>query len=211
MRKLAVIFLLCALGVGFPVGSFGAMSSTNYYIYADAVEIGGGVLGTSSAYSLQGTLGEGTIGTASSTSYEIKAGYQYMERGSLSFSLSASSVALGTLSVSAVSSGSLTATVDTDSLTGYTLAISSVSGTGLAAVADGTVSAGAEEYGLAVSGSEAAFSNDRAIQAGQAIASTSSPMTVPSATSITIKAAISDSSVAGSRSQSIVLTASANI
>ena len=132
-----------------------------------------------------------------------------MEKGILSMSISGTALNLGTLDIGAVSSASTVATITTDSFTGYTLSIGSVSGTVLTAVSDGAVTAGSEEYGMAVSGADAAFADDRGVSAGLALASANSAVTSREAT-LTFKAAISNDSIAGSRSQSMVLSASAN-
>lgn len=207
MRFLAAVFALAMAAVPFNV--FAAMSSTNYYIYADSVETGGG-LSTGGAYSLQDTTGESPSGFSTSSAYEIRAGYQYMERGLLTLQISLSSLNLGTLSTTSVSSAATTITVETDSTTGYSLSISAVSGTGLAAVSDGAVTAGSEEYGFAAAGSESQVVGDVGIAAATLIASTSSPI-MSSATVMTVKASMNDSSTAGSYGQTVTVAASANI
>lgn len=189
--------------------AWGAMSSTNYFIYADSIETGGG-LSTSGTYSLQDTTGESPAGFSTSSAYEIRAGYQHMERGYISLTIDNLSLNLGTLSDSAVNSASTNATVGTDSATGYTLSTSAVSGTSIANVADGTVTAGSEEYGFSGSGSENQISGDVGVTAGVLIASTSSPIT-NSQTTLTFKASMSPSTAGGSYSQTITIAASANL
>ncbi len=56
------------------------MSSTNYKIQADSVNVGG-VRQTSNSYISEDTIGESGPGTSSSTNYSLKAGYQEMIGG----------------------------------------------------------------------------------------------------------------------------------
>lgn len=212
MRDNKIIALIIIFALAIPSLVLAAMSSTNYYIYADSIDFGGGV-GTSTSYSLQDTLGGYAVGINTSTSYQVRAGYQAAEIGTLSLTLDGNSINFGTLtSAGVVSSGSVAATVNTDSATGYTLSVSGVSGNSLAAVTDGTVDGvgSAEEYGLAVSGSQAAYINDTAIINGLVLSSASSPASSV-VTTLTFKAVRSSGSTANTYSQNITLTAAANI
>ncbi len=212
MQNNKIIALIIATTLAVPSLVLAAMSSTNYYIYADSIDFGGGV-GTSTSYNLQDTVGGYAIGIGTSTSYQVRAGYQAAEIGSLSLTLSGSNINFGTLaSAGVVSSGNIVATVNTDSATGYTLSVSSVSGNSLTAVTDGIVDGvgSAEEYGLAVSGSQAAYLNDTAIINGLVLSSASSPASSIT-TTLTFKAVRSSGSTANTYSQNITLTAAANI
>lgn len=211
MRRLSAMILIFVF-LMWPVVSNCAMSSTNYFIYADSFDVGG-ELATSTSYSLEGTFGGEAIGVVSSTSYEMRGGYQYMERGVLSLSLSASSVSFGTLSATVLKTSSVVATVTTDSINGYSLSVGSLSGTSLAAVSDGAVDGdgGSEEYGIAVSGTNRSFSDDRAVTAGLVLATTSTEMTADEQITATFKIISATGSTAGSYSQTVTLTASANI
>lgn len=212
MRGSKIIVLIIMSVLAIPSLVLAAMSSTNYYIYADSIDFGGGV-GTSTNYSLQDTLGDYAVGISTSTSYQVRAGYQAAVIGSLSLTLDGNSINFGTLtSAGVVSSGNVAATVNTDSATGYTLSISGISGNSLAAVVDGTVDGigSAEEYGLAVSGSQAAYINDAAIVNGLVLSSASLPASSV-ITTLTFKAVRSSGSTANTYSQNITLTAAANI
>lgn len=203
LRLLSIITLL------YPVAGYAAMTSTNYTIYADSIGWSGGSLSTSSAYSLQDTSGESPAGFATSTTYEVRGGYQAAERGLLSISLSANSLNLGSLSASQINTASTIVTVVSDSATGYTLSIGSASGAMPAAVTDGSVSDGSEEYGFAASGEDSAISGDVAVTAGRVIASSAVPV-YSSQTTLTFKASQSSASTPGSYSQSITLQVAAN-
>ncbi len=101
-------------------------SSTNYRIERDSINFAGG-LSTSSSYSLEDTLGEVATGVASSTNYQIKAGYQQM--GDVFISISSPTDITLSPSISGISggqaAGSATWTVITDNTAGYNLFIHS--------------------------------------------------------------------------------------
>lgn len=204
-------FLIISLIILLPNIAQAAMSSTNYFIYADSLDYGGGEA-TSTNNNLQDSIGsEAAVGDSTSTSYEIKAGYQGMESGSITLDLNSNSVDLGQPLAGVVVTSSLVATVNTDSQTGYTLSISDVSGSALAVVSDGSVDGvgSAEEYGLAVSGTHAAYLNDVAIVNSLVLSSFGS-FGGSDATTLTFKAVRSSNTTAQTYSQNLVLTAAAN-
>ena len=212
MLEKKIITLMVVITLLIPSFVLAAMSSTNYYIYADSIDVGGGV-GTSASYDLQDSLGGYAVGISTSTSYEVRAGYQSAEVGILSLVLDNNSVDLGTLSnAGTVASANVVATVDTSSDSGYTLSISSVSGSSLTAVTDGIVNGagGTEEYGLAVSGTHVAYVNDAAIINALVLSSFAAPASSDN-TTLTFKAVRSSGSSVATYSQTITLTASANI
>ncbi|MFA7654094.1 MAG: hypothetical protein WCX97_03580 [Candidatus Magasanikbacteria bacterium] len=209
MQKFLVYLL--ALGLSFPWIALGVMSSTHYYIYADSFD-NGGIFSTSTLYNMQSTLGESPVGTVSSTTYEIRGGYQAMERGSLSLLLGDSDLSLGVLSVSTVSAASTTATVTTDSATGYNLSVASASwtqGTALAPVAITTFSAGTEAFGMTTSTVGGLEGNAFALTAGQPIVSASGPVT-SERTVLVFRAAIASGTTSGNRTHQTVFQAAAN-
>jgi hypothetical protein len=53
-------------------------SSTSYRLQSDSINAGG-LLSTSTSYRAEDTLGESGVGTSSSASYAVKAGYQQMQ------------------------------------------------------------------------------------------------------------------------------------
>lgn len=191
-----------------PISVLAAMSSTNYMIYADSLETGGG-LSSGGGYNLEDTIGEGIISGSAGSTYNIKAGYQAMVLGSLAMNIDNYTLNLGDLSTTEIKSASTTLTITTDSISGYSASVQSVSGTGLTAVSDGTVTVGEEEYGLAVSGSDAVFADDRSVIAGRILANKTSPA-IGSQTMVTFKAAISSTTPSGSKNQTISIGVSAN-
>ncbi len=101
-------------------------SSSNYRIQADSVN-GGGLFSTSTSYRVEDTLGESGVGTSTSASFSLKAGYQQMQdvylalapSGNVSLSPNIPSTGGGT------ADGAATFTVTTDNPTGYTMSIQS--------------------------------------------------------------------------------------
>ncbi|TAN34266.1 hypothetical protein EPN28_00240 [Patescibacteria group bacterium] len=182
-----LLIILCLI---FPFRVLALMSSTNYTIFADSFDSGGGY-SVSGTYALEDTFGE-IPGIISSSTYTIRGGYQAMDWDYIGLSFSSSSLNLGVASTTAVKSASTTVTVTTDHPDGYDLTVSAESGTSLTDVSDGAVTIGVEEYGVAVSGSNASFANDRGIAAGLNLASTTQSVTGVT-TTLTFKAAISGS------------------
>lgn len=210
MFRKKFLFIIFLLGVfAFPANSFGVMSSNNYTIFADSVD-SGGVLSASGTYSLEDTVGESATATSTGGTYEIISGYQAMDWSVLSVGSPAGSVNLGDLSVNTVASGAVTFLVTVDAIDGYVLSVGGTSGTSLNAVSDGAVTVGQEEYGIAVSGVDSAFADDRAITAGLNLAASSSAV-VDIETIATFKAAISNNTAPGARTQGVTFAISTNL
>lgn len=214
-----IILLALILSACFPLTTKTVgMTSENFKLFADVVSVGGETP-TSTNYIVFETTGE--AGSASqtrttSTNYIMSAGFQAMGITTLSASLSASTIALGSLSTTAVASGSQILTVNTSSPTGYTATIQEDGNLRSGAndindVSDSSVTAGSEEYGIRTSGVAGQMNSvDTAITAvAQTIASTST-VAHNEATTITYKAAISAATEAGSYSQIITFTTTAN-
>ncbi len=193
----------------FPLPTSGEMTSTNYYIYADSVGFNGGQYSSSTNYTLTDTAGDMLAGSTTSTTYTLNGGYQAAVLDeNLSFTISNSSIDLGTLSNAAVSSSTTDIVVTTNANTGYSLSLVNVSGSMPTAVADGTVTAGADEYGVSASGAGALISGDVAVTEGLAIALSTNEV-IQATTTLAFKASYL-SGTPGSYSQSMTLTASAN-
>lgn len=189
------------------VGS-GAMNSDNYSIYADSFSVGG-FYSTSTSYDLWDTAGEWPAGVSASSTYEIRAGFQAMEKGDLSLTISDTSLDLGSLGVSTVSSSTTDISITSASETGYTLVIASASASPITAVSDFEVTAGSEEYGMSISGIGANFLNDQSIISGRVIASSTVAVS-NNVLTMKVKASRTATTVYGSKTQDIVLSLSAN-
>ncbi len=185
------------------------MSSNNYYIYADSIDVGG-AYSTSTSYDLEDSSGEYLSNFTTSSSYIVRGGYQSMEAHSLSMTIDGSSVSLGQLDKTLVKTGGVTVGVSSDSAQGYVLQVSSVSGSSIRTVGDGSVTAGSEEFGIAVFGAAAAFGDDRALAANLILATGNSAV-VNQQTTLTFKASISADSTEASYSQTIILNAMDNL
>ena len=100
------------------------MSSTNYKIQSDSINVGGG-FSSSTNYSTESTVGEIATGKSSSTNYKLRAGYQQMHEVYIAMT-SASDVVMnppiGGIT-GGTSNGSTSVKVTTDSLSGYQLTI----------------------------------------------------------------------------------------
>jgi hypothetical protein len=129
--NLRLFFLVGLSFLGAPVLLFSVhlagaqvMTSTNYQIQSDSINVGGG-LSTSTSYILESTEGEVASGRTSSASYSLRAGYQQMQEVYLAMT-AASNIVMNTPIggiTGGVSNGSTTVTVTTDSLSGYQLTI----------------------------------------------------------------------------------------
>lgn len=208
MKIGGLIYTVLALSLVFVTDVHAEMSSTNYRLYGDSIGSVGG-RGTSTNYISEGTGEDFPAGEGSSTNYVLLAGFQSLaEHPTFSFSVSASSIALGTLQVASVASQSYTATTSTNAPYGYATTIYEdgdlrVGASTIDDVGDGSVTAGTEEYGVAVSGTDAAFGTDQAITSSGVVVASRSNWVNGSVTTVTHKAAISASSVAGSYAHTV--------
>lgn len=124
---LSLVFCVGAfLGAMFIAWSVHAqMSSTQYRIETDSINVGGGDDATSTSYGLQDTIGEIGTGRSTSTSYGLSAGYRQMLESYIALSTTGDvimSPSLGGIT-GGTANGSLTATVTTDNGAGYMLSI----------------------------------------------------------------------------------------
>lgn len=195
---------------------FSAMSGGDYSIPADSISLYQAGEAVGGDYSLAGSVESASIGTSSRGDYELRGGFLNSVAGSLSYTLSKSTLSLsfGSSPLTTVASDSLIITVTTDSLTGYVTTISEngnlVSGANnINDVADGTVTAGAEEYGIKTSGGNGVLTNDTAINGTVTVASASTPV-ASSATTVLFRAAVSQSTISGSYSHAVTFSITAN-
>lgn len=203
--SLIIIAATCAL----PSRAGAEMTSGNYSILSDSIGVNGGNFSSSTSYSLNDTVGDSPIGIVSSTTYTISGGFQSLDRSILSMSISSASLSLGEVSSASVASAATTVTITSQSDSGYILSVSSVSGN-VTFTTDGSVTAGSSEYGVAVSGSHAAYGTDATVVSGLVLASASTAV-VSDATILTFKAARATGASETTYSQTVTLTASANL
>lgn len=191
-----------------------AMTSTNYNIFADSVS--GVDVGpvTSSNYTLYNTIGEVGVTTTPGSTYQLRAGFQAMELGGLSATVSPSSISLGALVPTAVATSGVAVTVTTDSGSGYTVSLAedgnlrSGSNT-IDDVSDGSVTAGSEEYGIRTSGSSGLLTSDTAISGTVYVASAATEVTAD-LTTVIFSAAVTSTTQTGSYAQQVTFTIAIN-
>jgi hypothetical protein len=123
--KIYFVLLIIFFSLG-TASVFAAMSSPNYTIQSDALDVSG-ASGASSNFRSEDTLGELASGDSASTSYRLRAGYQSMQEVYLA--LSAPSDVTMTPTIPGVSggsgNGSVFWTVTTDNLAGYSFYVRS--------------------------------------------------------------------------------------
>jgi len=114
------------------------MSSTNYRIESDSVNIGGTEDASSANYQVRDTLGEIATGPSTSSSYNLYAGYRQMETGYIAITSPADvSMSPAIAGISGGSSdGSAGWTVVTDNSAGYSLSVKAGSDPALSSVSD---------------------------------------------------------------------------
>lgn len=100
------------------------MQSSNYKIQQDSMNAGG-IRSTSATYAMEDTVGEQATGYSSSTSFNLKAGYQQMNTVGLALTGAANVTLTPALQVygGGTSTGSLPLTATTDNTTGYQMSI----------------------------------------------------------------------------------------
>ncbi|MCI0542567.1 hypothetical protein L0Y69_02335, partial [bacterium] len=131
--KIQVIFLSLTLASlllvtsdQLPVTGFAAvMSSTNYKIESDSINVGGTENSSSTNYRLSDTVGEAGTGQSGSASYNVYAGYRQMSNVYLAISAPSNVTMAPSLTSAggAASNGSAVWTVTTDSPSGYTFTL----------------------------------------------------------------------------------------
>ena len=85
--KLLVLVILVLGTLCLPANLLAAMSSTDYYIYADTVDTGG-IFSTGGDYTLDSSAGESSpVGFSNDGTYEMRGGYQAMDRGYININI----------------------------------------------------------------------------------------------------------------------------
>ena len=237
-----LIYLSIVLSAGLmvlPVNFISArMTSDNYIIYADVFSSGGTEDSSSSNYSLQDTIGEALILSATSTAanYGIKAGFREMYSDQyLSFSIPDAEIELGTMSDSVAATDSDTMIIDTNANNGFTIAISGLTLTsgantidaigataaasspgteqfGINLVANTSPSEGADPSGTAPIGSAAGqygTANSFAFSSGDTVASASSHLNQTTFT-VSYLANITTGTESGTYTTTLTYAATAN-
>ncbi len=161
--------------------------------------------------------------SVSGDSYILKGGFQALEKGSITMTLSTSSMSLGTLSVSEVTTSSATVTVTSDTGTGYGVTISedtdlckgggncALDANNIDDVVVAPVTAGTEGYGMKTSGGAGILAADTAITNGGVATIHSAADVTAQQTTVIFSVAIQTSkTVAGAYTHTVTVTGSAN-
>lgn len=214
MKHRLFSFFLILLIAATPQALEASMTGGVYEIYADSIAVIDQIPVTSTDYELFGSGGEFFATSTSGGTITLRGGFQSLNQGTLGFTLSKTSISLGTVLQAVVSSDSLTTTVTTDSMSGYTLSASEDgnlrSGSNdINDVSDGDVTSGVEEYGIRSSGADALLSNDTAIGESTLVAS-SSGITTGRQTTVTFKASAGSQTKSGSYSHTVTFTVTVN-
>ncbi len=114
-----------------------AMSSTNYKIESDSLNVGG-ARGASTGYRVEDTLGESATGVSSSESYVMNAGYQQMHASVISITNVENVVMTPSINgvTGGVSNGETAFIVTTDNSAGYSVTIKASSSPALVSGSD---------------------------------------------------------------------------
>ena len=139
------------------------MTSTNYQIETDSINVGGTDFSTSTNYVLSDTVGEVGTGIGTSTNFNLFAGYRQMQEiyialneiSDVSMSPNIGGITGGT------SNGSTTVTVTTDSLSGYSLTVEASTDPALKdgsnSIDDYTPAGGNPDFSFGVAATDAEF------------------------------------------------------
>lgn len=157
------IFVYVLIVFALPACAYAAaMSSSNYSIQIDSVNIGGGN-SVSSSYAQESTVGEIGTGNSNSASYYLYAGYQQMTTAYLSLS-SPADIALANINglTGGSSVGSADWNVITSSSGGYTLTIQASTNPALkassgASFADYTTATANPDFNFSINSSDSEF------------------------------------------------------
>ena len=210
--------LLAGLILSMPMTIWAESSSTNYILWGD-VRDGGGGFGTSASYRLHSSVSDLSNEQLSSGNYILHSGFQELyEEPRITMSISDSAVTLSpaVITSSSVSTASVTISISTNADFGYNLTVKEVAAfqnaysTSLNPVTDGVVTAGSEEFGVAVSGDDAAFGDDQAISDTPLVIASRTIWTTGVTTTATFKAAITSGTQAGAYNGTVGFIATGN-
>ena len=161
--------------------------------------------------------------TISGDSYILKAGFQAMEKGSVTMTLSTSSLSFGTLSESTLTTSSIIATVTSDTTTGYGVTVSedtnlciggvncTLDANNIDDIVVAPVAAGSEGYGMKTSGGAGLLAADTAITSdGVATINSGTDVTSQQTTILFSVAIDAAQTIAGAYSHTVTVTATAN-
>ena len=209
---LGVFFLF---GTTTPLNS--QISGGDYTIYADSFGFAENTSVSGGDFTLYHTGGEFGVASSTGGTFVLQAGYQALERGTISFSSQneEDTVVFGQTLDSAVSTGSLVFSVTSESLSGYSVTATEDGNLRDGAndiddVADGEVTAGSEEYGIRTVGGDGDLAADTAITNNLVVISNADPVENRE-TTVEFRVAIdSDVTTEGDYAHTVTFTTTAN-
>ncbi|MEO0077148.1 MAG: hypothetical protein ABIK19_05730 [candidate division WOR-3 bacterium] len=216
MKKILTICLVTLFSIIlnlFPAVVFAYMSSENYILWLDSLNIAGEETSSSTNYKLRDTMGEIGSGILTSENYRSLVGFRRIEaEPMIAFWISANSINFGTLPLGSVVTANHTVSTRTNAEHGYATTIyedgnlRTITGSDIDDVTDGEVTANFEEYGIRTSGAHGQMNDaDYAITSSpQTVASYSSWINLSTVT-ITYKVSISATTAAGYYSHTVTL------
>ncbi len=217
MKKIFTICLITcfsvALNILIPQAVLAYMSSSDYILWFDSMNIGGEETSNSTNYKLRDTLGEIGTGRIESTSYAGLIGFRQTESDpKFTFTISKNSIDFGTITVGSVFQDSYTITTTTNALSGYQTTIYEdgnfrmASGPDIDDVTDGEVTANSEEYGIRTSGAHGQMNGaDTAITSSPQVVASYSSWINSSTVTVTHKVSVSLTTAAGYYTHTVTL------
>lgn len=147
MYNKAMKKVLVLLGIFSATVVFAAAESTNFKIIFDSINVGG-ILSTSTNYSLEDTMGEAGTGDVTSTNYLLDAGYQQYYPSILTITASASGVSLSALDgdEGGTSTNSVDVSVATNNSGGYSVYVQSSAAPALQCASSGCTGQSFQNY-----------------------------------------------------------------
>lgn len=217
MKKIFTICLITCfyvvLNILIPQAVLAYMSSSDYILWFDSLNIGGEETSSSTNYKLRDTLGEIGTGRIESTSYAGLIGFRQTESDpKFTFSISANSIDFGSLTVGSVYQENYTITTTTNAVNGYQTTIYEdgnlrmASGSDIDDVVDGEVTANSEEYGIRTSGAEGQMNSaDTAITSSPQVVASYSSWISGSTVTVNHKVSVSLTTAAGYYTHTVTL------
>ena len=161
LKRMKFLIMIGSILAATPAWAY-VMSSTDYQIQNDSINMGGG-LSNSASYVSQSTLGEIGSGSSTALSYKLNAGYQQMDSVTISLTLPSSVTMTPSIdgSVGGVADGSASLNVKTNSANGYTMQIKASTApalqSGAHSFADYATAASDPDYAWSVGASATGF------------------------------------------------------
>ena len=210
----AAILILGSVVWAGPINS--EMSGGDFEIYADAFATLDTNPQTGGDFVLYGSSGEFAVSTTASGEYELRSGFEALERAILGFSVTPATISFTDLTPSAVASSTMVLRVSTESTNGYTVTIQEDGNLrdGANEMTDATsgqvITAGTEAYGIVPSGADAAITTTTPITGTATTLASRASAAEGRETSLDFQLAIATTTAIGTYSQTLTFTITVN-